>query len=66
MILKNNNSALLFLSTFILLTTFTFSKTIIVSNDGKIKTITEAISIASDSDTIIVRKGEYAEGQYHC
>jgi len=62
MILKNNNSALLFLSTFILLTTFAFSKTIIVSNDGKIKTITEAISIASNSDTIIVRKGEYAEG----
>ncbi len=39
-----------------------YSSTITVSKSGSVKTITEAINIANDFDTIIVRKGEYAEG----
>lgn len=38
------------------------AKTILVSKSGSIKTITEAISQANDFDTVIVSKGEYAEG----
>jgi len=62
MMLKNNNSVLLFLSVFILLSTLTFSETIIVSKGSQIKSITEAISRSNDFDTIKVMKGEYAEG----
>jgi len=63
MIFQNkNNSVLLFLSTLIFLSTLTFSKTIFVSRSGSVNTITKAISLANDFDTIIVKKGEYAEG----
>ena len=63
MILQNKyNLASLTLTTLIFLSTTSFSKTIIVSKSGPINTITKALSIANDLDTIIVRKGEYAEG----
>ena len=46
----------------ILLNTEDTSSQIIVDKNGKIKTITEAISIAQDGDEIIVKAGEYKEG----
>ncbi len=39
-----------------------FSYSIIVSKEGVVKTITEAIHIANDYDTILIKSGEYAEG----
>ncbi len=38
------------------------AKTIQVSLDGSIKTITEAISLANDYDTILIKAGIYSEG----
>lgn len=38
------------------------SQTIIVSKNGPVITITEAINLANDFDTIIIKPGEYAEG----
>lgn len=38
------------------------SKTIIVSPNGSIKTITEAINMANDYDTILIKAGNYSEG----
>ena len=46
----------------ILFSSFTFSKEIIVSQSGSINTITEAINLANDFDTILIKPGEYAEG----
>ena len=45
-----------------LFSTYTLSNTITVSKDGPIKTITEAIRLANDYDTIIIKPGEYTEG----
>jgi len=39
-----------------------FSYSIIVSKEGVVKTITEAINLANDKDTILIKSGEYAEG----
>jgi nitrous oxidase accessory protein len=38
------------------------SQSIVVSKDGPIKTITEAINRANDFNTIIIKPGEYSEG----
>lgn len=38
------------------------AQTIIVSKTGTIKTITEAINLANDYDTLIIKPGEYFEG----
>jgi len=51
-----------FLLACILFSSLTFSKEIIVSQSGSINTITEAIKLASDFDTIIIKSGEYYEG----
>ena len=59
---KKNNSVSLFLLTFILLPTLTFSKTIVISKSSSVKTITEAIILANDFDTIRINPGVYAEG----
>ena len=59
---RRNNSVLLFLLTSVLLPTDTCSNTIIVSESSSINTITEAISQSNDFDTVIVGKGDYAEG----
>ena len=39
-----------------------FTKSIIVSKEGVVKTIKEAINLANDYDTILIKPGEYAEG----
>jgi len=59
---KKNNSVSLFLLTLILLSTLTFSKTIVISKSSSVKTITGAIIIANDFDTIRINSGVYAEG----
>ena len=59
---RRNNSVLLFLLTLVLLPTVTCSNTIIVSESSSINSIKEAISQSNDFDTVIVGKGEYAEG----
>jgi len=55
-----------FIFFFILISSFystlTFSKTIIVSKSGSVNSISKAINLANDFDTIKVMKGEYAEG----
>lgn len=38
------------------------AKTIQVSSDGSIKTITEAMNLANDYDTILIKAGNYSEG----
>jgi nitrous oxidase accessory protein len=53
---------LLFLFVCISFSSISLSKQIIVSQSGSINTITEAINLANDFDTIIIKKGEYAEG----
>ncbi len=45
-----------------LLSTNAFCHTITVSPIGSTKTITAAISLASDYDTILIKPGEYSEG----
>jgi nitrous oxidase accessory protein len=45
-----------------LFSTYTLSNTITVSKNGPVTTILEAINIANDFDIIIIKKGEYAEG----
>jgi nitrous oxidase accessory protein len=40
----------------------TLSKTFNVSPSGSTKTITEAVSLANDYDTILIKPGEYSEG----
>ncbi|MCU0364514.1 MAG: right-handed parallel beta-helix repeat-containing protein [Ignavibacteriaceae bacterium] len=40
----------------------TFSKEMIVSQSGSINTITKAINLANDYDTILIKPGQYAEG----
>lgn len=65
-LLPVNLSLFLFLFIIILIlfivSTNTLSNTIIVSKDGHIKSIIEAINLASDYDTILIKAGEYAEG----
>jgi len=46
----------------ILFSSLTYTKELIVSQSGSIKTIKEAISVANDFDTIIIKEGEYSEG----
>jgi len=46
----------------ILFSSLTYTKELIVSQSGSIKTIKEAISVANDFDTIIIKAGEYSEG----
>jgi nitrous oxidase accessory protein len=46
----------------ILFPSLTFPNEIIVSQSGSINTITEAINLANDYDTILIKPGEYAEG----
>jgi nitrous oxidase accessory protein len=63
MILQRLNiSVLLFYLTLSLFSDYSHSKTIIVSQDGSIKTISEAINLANDFDTIIIKPGNYSEG----
>ena len=57
-----NQIKLLFLLICTLYSSLTFAKKIIVSQTSSIDTITEAIKLANDFDTVIVMKGEYAEG----
>ena len=38
------------------------AQTTIVSKTGSIKTISEAINLANDYDTLIIKSGEYSEG----
>ena len=53
---------ILFFSVLIFLSIPIFSKTIIVSKKGPIATISEAINRANDKDTILIKPGEYSEG----
>jgi nitrous oxidase accessory protein len=46
----------------ILFSSLNFSGTIIVSKNGKIKSISDALSLANNGDEIIIEKGTYAEG----
>ncbi len=46
----------------ILLSALTFPKEMIVSQSGSINTITKAINLANDYDTILIKPGQYAEG----
>ena len=46
----------------ILFSSLTYTKELIVSQSGSIKTIKEAISVANDFNTIIIKAGEYSEG----
>jgi len=46
----------------ILFSALTSPKEIIVSQSGSISTITEAINLAIDYDTILIKTGEYSEG----
>jgi len=55
-------SVLLFYITLSLFPDYSHSKTIIVSQDGSIKTISEAINLANNFDTIFIKSGEYSEG----
>jgi len=57
-----NQIKLIFLLICTLYSSLTFAKKIIVSQTSSIDTITEAIKLANDFDTVIVMKGEYAEG----
>ena len=38
------------------------AQTIFVSKTGSIKTISEAINLANDYDTLVIKSGEYSEG----
>lgn len=53
---------LIFFLSFTLFATLTSAKVIIVSNSGPINTILKAISQSNDYDTVLVKSGEYAEG----
>jgi nitrous oxidase accessory protein len=56
-------SKILYPLLFIFILYFSISaETIIVSKDGEVKTIREAILSANDFDTIIIKPGEYVEG----
>lgn len=57
-----NISVILFFLALFLFPVFSYSNTITVSKDGSIRTITEALSLANDYDTILVKPGEYVEG----
>jgi len=46
----------------VLFSTNTLSDTITISKDGPITTISEAINLANDYDTILIKPGEYSEG----
>ena len=59
---RKNNSVILFLFALVLFSVFSYSKTITVSKDGPLSTIIEAISLANDYDTILIKAGEYSEG----
>lgn len=51
----------LILSAIILFSSINFSETIIVSKNGKVNSISEAIQLANDNDEIIIEEGTYAE-----
>lgn len=57
-----NISVILFFLALFLFPVFSYSNIITVSKDGSVRTITEALSLANDYDTILVEQGEYAEG----
>lgn len=46
----------------ILFSTLTFPKEIIVSQSGSSNTITQAINLANDFDTILIKPGQYSNG----
>jgi len=63
MILQRLNiSLLLFYLTLNLFPVFSYSNTIIVSKNGPVRTITEAINLANNFDIILIKPGEYSEG----
>jgi nitrous oxidase accessory protein len=47
---------------FIILTTSNFSKEIIVSSKGPVKSIKQALLLANNNDVLIIKSGKYAEG----
>jgi nitrous oxidase accessory protein len=51
----------LILSAIILFSSINFSETIIVSKNGKVNSISEAIQLANNKDEIIIEEGTYAE-----
>jgi len=53
---------LLILFSLFLFSSICFSETIIVSKNGKINSISEAIELANQNDEIIIEEGSYAEG----
>lgn len=57
-----NQIKLIFILSFTLFSSLTFSKEIIVSSTGSINSILKAISQSNDYDTILIKPGEYAEG----
>ena len=57
-----NQIKLISILTFTFLSALSYSKEIIVSSTGSTKTITEAIKLANDFDTINIHPGVYAEG----
>jgi nitrous oxidase accessory protein len=63
MILQRLNiSVLLFYLTLNLISVFSYSKTITVSKAGPVRTITQALNLVNDYDTILIKAGEYSEG----
>ncbi|MGB5529068.1 MAG: nitrous oxide reductase family maturation protein NosD [Ignavibacteriaceae bacterium] len=62
LILQRKYLLLFYLVIFNIFPTLSFTKTLTVSPNETVKTITEAMKLAVDFDTIIVKKGEYAEG----
>lgn len=57
-----NHIKIISLLAFTLFSSQSIAKEIIVSQTGSINTITEAIRVANDFDTIVIKSGEYAEG----
>lgn len=57
-----NISVILFFLALFLFPVFSYSNIITVSKDGSVRTITEALSLANDYDTILIKPGEYSEG----
>jgi len=53
---------LIFLIIVILTSSPSFSKQLLVSQNGPLKSIKEALALSNDSDTLIIKNGHYAEG----
>ena len=60
--LHQEKNILLTVLIYLFILSSTFSKTIQVSSNGPIRTISEAINVANDYDTILIKPGKYSEG----